>query len=91
MSWEAGSDEIYTVQVEVVGEDRSGLLTDIMVIAAENKVNITSVNARADEQHNAVIYLNIHVNDLTRLESLMTKFRRIRDVFSVKRVSNQAS
>ena len=90
VSWDVATDDVYKVMVEVSCMDRPGMLTEIMLIASEIKINVSSVNAKAVKNKMAAITLVLEISSLTQLELIMTKMRRVRDVYSVHRATSSA-
>lgn len=86
VEWEYGNTEKFTVMIEIVGYDRTGMMADVMATIAEMKVSIVSVNARVSDTKSVAIQMGITIRDLAELEFVMTKIRRIKDVYSVQRI-----
>jgi GTP pyrophosphokinase len=89
--WEADGDLSYPVEIEVTGMDRPNFLTEVMYAVSESKVNITAVNGRVSKDKIAVIHLTFVVKNLEHLEHIMSRVRRVKDVFSVKRYAEASS
>lgn len=85
VSWEVSQSENFHVGIEISAYDRSGMLMEIMATLSEMKVNIVNINARIDDAKTASISLTIEIKDLSQLSYVMTKLRRIRDVYSIQR------
>ena len=51
------------------------------------KINIVNINAKVDDTKNANINLVIEIRDVSELDFVMTKLRRIRDVYTVQRAN----
>lgn len=85
VSWVAGNDLSYPVEIEVTGMDRPNFLTEVMYAVSESKVSITAVNGRIARDKIAVIYLTLVVKDLEHLEYIMNRIKKVKDVFSVRR------
>ncbi len=85
VSWVAGNDLSYQVEVEVTGMDRPNFLTEVMYAVSESKVSITAVNGRIDRDKIAVIFLTLVVKDLEHLAYIMNRIKKVKDVYSVRR------
>lgn len=85
--WNVGLVNLYRVTVEVTGTDRSELITDIMMVLSENKIKISSLNARVGKDNMSSITLTLDVTNLDQLEHIMIKLRRVRNVYSVHRAA----
>lgn len=86
VSWGNQTAADYPVRVEVVGMDRPGLLQDVVQTLSESKTNITSMLARTTKEQEAYVSFTIIVKDLIHLERVLARLRKLRDVFTVKRV-----
>ncbi|WP_277200492.1 RelA/SpoT family protein, partial [Veillonella seminalis] len=87
VSWDAGTSENFHVAIEITAYDRGGLLMEIMATLSEMKINIVNINAKVDDTKNANINLVIEIRDVSELDFVMTKVRRIRDVYTVQRAN----
>lgn len=85
VNWDIAANQTYKVMIEVIGTDRPNLLSDILIIASETKISFSSVNAKVHKDKTATISLSLDITNLNQLEFIMTKIRRIKDVYSVQR------
>ena len=83
-----GANETFLVVVEIESYDRRGLLEDVLGVVSEMKLSVGSVNADLPQDNVAKIRLGVQIKDLHQLEFMMTKLRRIRDVYSVRRLES---
>lgn len=88
VSWMYGANETFLVVVEIESYDRRGLLEDVLGVVSEMKLSVGSVNADLPQDNVAKIRLGVQIKDLHQLEFMMTKLRRIRDVYSVRRLES---
>ena len=88
VEWDIGIDDLYKVTIEITAMDRPGMLTDIMMILAEHKINASTVNAKTFKDKHALISLCIDTKNIAQLENIMAKMKRVRDVFEVHRASS---
>ncbi|HWR45355.1 bifunctional (p)ppGpp synthetase/guanosine-3',5'-bis(diphosphate) 3'-pyrophosphohydrolase [Sporomusa sp.] len=87
VNWDMPGDTLYKVSIEISGSDRPNLLSDIMMVAADAKINVSSLNAKVHKNKTAVINMDIDIGNLSQLEHIMNKIRRVQDVFSVYRMT----
>lgn len=86
VGWDIGLDKVYTVELEIVCNDKSGMLTSVLAVPTEMKINIHSVNASPNRSNKtSTIMLGLEVRNSTQVTQIMTKLRRLKDVFSVIR------
>ncbi len=84
-AWEGTVEHSYPVEIEITAQDRANLLADVMTAVSESKVSITAVNGRTDKNRSAVIHLTLVVRDRMHLEQVMSKVKRVKDVYTVNR------
>ena len=86
VSWDVGLDKEYTVELEIVCNDKSGMLTSILAIPSEMKINIRNINASPNRNNKtSTVHLGLDVKNASQVAQIMTKLRRLKDVFSVTR------
>jgi guanosine-3',5'-bis(diphosphate) 3'-pyrophosphohydrolase len=85
VGWDLTVGNLYKVIVEVTGVDRSELLSDILMVTSESKIKVSSVNAKVIKNNMGSITLTLDISNLNQLEHIMTKMRRVKDVYSVHR------
>ena len=86
VAWDIGLDKDYVVEIEIVCNDRAGVLTELLAIPSEMKLNIAGVNAKPNRSNKtSTVIFGIHVANAAQVQELMNKLRRVKDVFSVKR------
>jgi len=86
VNWDIGLDKVYTVQIEVVCNDKTGMLAELFALPAEMKVNITSLTAKANKSNKtSLVTMGLDVHNSQQVAQIMTKIRRMKDVYSVSR------
>jgi GTP pyrophosphokinase len=87
LSWGQKKGETYPVQVQIVADDRPGLLRDISEVVSLEGVNMTSTSARgADQEENAVVDTTLQIRDSEQLMRVLSKLGRLRSVISARRI-----
>ncbi len=84
-SWDVEAGISYPVGIEVDANDRKNLLADVMITVNESKVEITAVSARIDKNRNATIHMTLIVRDQVHLDQIMSKIKKVNEVYSVRR------
>jgi len=87
VDWDVSTAEVYKVTIEVTAMDRPGMLTDIMMVLSEIKMNASAVNAKTHKDKSATISMCLDASSLNQLETVMAKMRRVKDVYSVYRAT----
>lgn len=59
---------------------------EVMAVLSELKITITNINAKVQEDTKTVsINVVVDIRDISQLDFVMTKLRRIREVYTVQR------
>lgn len=86
VSWDESSSESFHVGIDIQAYDRPGILMEVMAVLSELKITITNMNAKVLENtKNVIINIVVEIRDISQLDFVMTKLRRIREVYTVQR------
>lgn len=86
VAWENNSENVYTVEIEIVCVGCAGILNEIFAVPSELNFNIHSVHATPNKSNKtSTVILGIDVNNSEQVEKIMNRLRRIKDVYSVSR------
>ncbi|TBR43426.1 GTP diphosphokinase [Marinomonas agarivorans] len=86
VSWGEESDNLYPVNIQVEAYDRTGLLRDITMLLANEKVNLLSMNTLSEqENHTALIRFTVEVSELGALSRLLHRMDQLPNVLNVYR------
>lgn len=86
VSWDNDADKSYTVGIEVVCNDKSGILSEIFAVPSELQMNIRSVHATPNKSNKtSTVYLGIDVNNAEQVTKIINQLKQIKDVYSVTR------
>ena len=86
VSWDGSSGESFHVGIDIQAYDRNGLLMEVMAVLSELKITITNINAKVQEDTKTVsTNVVVDIRDISQLDFVMTKLRRIREVYTVQR------
>ena len=92
VSWEAGLEREYAAEIEIICNDRSGVLATVLAMPSEMKLNIHSVHAIPNKSNKtSTINLKVEVQNAEQIEQLMNKIKRVEDVYSVARPMDKIS
>lgn len=84
VAWDKDFQAPFQVKLEITGMDRAGLLSDVMAILTEMKINASWVTARGRNRI-ATIELILELKSKEQLEFVLGKLNRIKDVHEVRR------
>ena len=88
VEWDVDMKHEFNVDIEITGHDRSGLLNEVLATVADMKINITAVSGKTDKNRVAKINMTIAIQNLDHLHKVVERIKKIRDVYSVRRVLN---
>lgn len=88
VEWEGDLNQEYNVDIEITGHDRSGLLNEVLSTVSDSKTNIIAVTGKADKNKVAKINMTIAIVNINHLQRVVDRVKRIKDVYSVRRVLN---
>ena len=75
----------YNVDIEILSNDRTGLLADIVKEITGLKINIMGVNTKTSKERIATIDVTIEVKDTEQLNSVIKAVRKVDSVYEVNR------
>jgi GTP pyrophosphokinase len=88
VEWESAPAQTYPIAIRVEAYDRTGLLSDITQVMAENKVNILAANVGVSPDHTAEVVMTLQVASVAQLAKVMSRVEQLKDVLSVQRDLN---
>ena len=87
VSWGRRPGKLYPVEMGISAYDRTGLLSDVSALLANEKVNVVAVNTRSDQGDNtASMSLTVEVDSLERLARVMNRIEQLPNVVKTRRV-----
>lgn len=90
VEWESSANDRkeYTVEIEISGYDRRGLLNEVLQAVNETKTNISAVSGKSDRNKLAMIHMTIYIYNTAHLQKVVERIKQISDVYSVRRIMN---
>jgi GTP pyrophosphokinase len=87
VEWGVPSEETYPVDITVEAYDRSGLLSDITAVLANEKINLSGVNTATDKNDGiARMRLTLEISDIGQLSRVLTLIGQLPNVVEARRV-----
>lgn len=75
----------YKVEIEILANDRQGLLKDVIKQVENSKVKLTGMNSKSTKEGIAIIDLSLEVENIEILNKVISAFRNIENVYDVNR------
>jgi GTP pyrophosphokinase len=88
VSWENGSDYLRPIKIEVLCEDRPGLLAAMSKTISEAGLNISSADVRTLPDRRARDIFEVMVGTAKDLDQVMRNLSKVRGVMKVSRVNS---
>lgn len=88
VSWGTSNGMAYMAEIQVKLEDRVGILSDIMTIITESRLNLNALNAKSTKGSLAYVSIKVKIDSIEQLKELMRKIRRLKGVMDVYRMNN---
>ena len=85
VEWESQVQQTYPISIRLEAYDRTGLLSDVTQVVAENKVNILAANVAVTPDRTATVKATLEVASVAQLARVMSRLEQLKDVISVQR------
>ncbi|RIX50623.1 bifunctional (p)ppGpp synthetase/guanosine-3',5'-bis(diphosphate) 3'-pyrophosphohydrolase [Paenibacillus nanensis] len=86
VEWEDSVEANYSVDIEITGHDRRGLLNEVLQAVSESKTNISAVTGRSVKNKMALIHMTVLIRNIDHLSAVVEKIKRVQDIYSVQRI-----
>ena len=83
--WYEAEKTRYSVDIEIYGNDRSGLLADIIKAIDSSKSKLLAVTSRANKEKIAISEVTVEVENIEELNQILKQIRKVDSVYEVKR------
>ena len=83
VAWAGEKATAYAIELELLSDDRPGLLADLTQAIADEGSNIRRIEARSEETKKGYISISLDTSDLKQLEKILA---RLKDVPGVREV-----
>ena len=87
--WANNAKSSYTATIQVVANERTGLLMDVSQVLAGMNISITAMTAKVDKANQSIIQiqLSFDVSSTEQLNNIIKSMRKVRSVKEVYRVN----
>jgi GTP diphosphokinase / guanosine-3',5'-bis(diphosphate) 3'-diphosphatase len=86
VEWDSNTSHQYHVDIEVSGFDRQGLLNDVLQVVNDANTHLSAVSAKTNRRGIASIHIRIGIQNIKHLQSVVERVKRVRDIYSVRRI-----
>ena len=88
VSWAGKKEATYAIELDVLVDDRPGLLADLTQAIAGEGSNIRRIEARSDEVRQGSVSVSLEASDMKHLEKILARIRAVTGVREVIRKYN---
>ncbi|HTO85943.1 MAG TPA: bifunctional (p)ppGpp synthetase/guanosine-3',5'-bis(diphosphate) 3'-pyrophosphohydrolase [Thermoanaerobaculia bacterium] len=88
VAWAGQKKATYAIELDVIAQDRPGLLADLTKAIAGEGSNIRRIEARADEARKGYVSVALETSDMKHLEKILSRIRAVAGVREVIRKYN---
>ncbi len=82
--WGGKDDQVFAVDIELLAQDRQGLLKDVSELLAQEKINVIRVNTLS--QHDAArMEFTLEVRDIAQLTRFLARVENVRGMHEARR------
>ncbi len=78
----------YITEIQIVANDRFGIIVDISKVLTDMRIAVKSLNARTTKHNEAIFNVRIEINHTEQLDEIVKKIMQIPDITEVQRVSS---
>ncbi len=89
VEWADNVKEAFKSTLEIICNDRQGLIADVSTQLAMMRIPIRSFGTKVTQDGRAIITVTIEINSIEHLKSVIARLAKIRDVVSVERAAAQ--
>ncbi len=79
--------ELYSAELKIFGNDRTGLLVDITRVFTEQSINISGIHSKTSKQGIATIDVSFSTKGRGEMGTLVDKLRQIESVIDIERTT----
>ncbi|MBO6243287.1 MAG: bifunctional (p)ppGpp synthetase/guanosine-3',5'-bis(diphosphate) 3'-pyrophosphohydrolase [Clostridia bacterium] len=85
VEWYNQNESAYNVDIQVLSNDRTGLLMDILREIGTTKAKIMGVNTKTTKEKIAIIDITLEIENLDELNKVIKAIRKVNSVYEVHR------
>ena len=85
VKWYEEAKDTYNVNIEVLANDRHGLLVEILNVVKDTKAKLMGVNTKTTKERIAIMDLNIEIENIEELNKVIRAIKKVDSVYEVRR------
>ncbi len=89
VAWAGVDESTYRATVDVIAENKTSLLADVMAAIAANHIPVNEMNMHRLKNGNSSLVITIEIGGVEQLSNVMARLQKISGVISVERTGKQ--
>lgn len=86
VAWDVKVNDVFKANLLITSADRPGLMSEILNIVSESKLNIYTLNVHTDKTKNCATNLGLDISAVDQLNFVINKIRRLKGIYTVERI-----
>lgn len=86
VAWKPKNKAYFAAKIRVKANNRDGLISDLIKVAKDLKINISEMNTKVTEDREVIVELVVDVSDTETLQKIMKSLKKVDSVFDTKRI-----
>ena len=86
VGWDVKVNDVFKANLLITSMDRPGLMSEVLNIVSETKLNIYALNVHTDKSKTCVTNLGLDISAVDQLNYVINKIRRLKGIYTVERI-----
>ena len=86
VAWDVKVNDVFKANLMISSADRPGLVSEILNVVSDSKLNIYALNVHPDQTHTCLPTMGLDISAVDQLNFVMNRIRRLKGIYSVERV-----
>ena len=86
VEWGSAKEDMYPVRIQVISDDKKGMLAEISNAISINEANITNARVDTTDEKKAIGTFEVEIRDLNHLKKVIKDLKKIKGVNRVERM-----
>lgn len=86
VGWDVKVNDVFKANLLITSMDRTGLMSEVLNIVSESKLNIYALNVHTDKSKTCVTNLGLDISAVDQLNYVINRIRRLKGIYTVERI-----
>jgi len=87
VEWASDVKSSYTASVQIIGNERPGILMEVSQVMLNMNINLTAVNAKSEHSGLVTIQMSFNIESISHLNTVIKNLKKIKGITEVYRLS----